>query len=284
MPNAGHLVLGVEGLALLRRWLVAEEAEGGRRVAAMAKLSSAPEQGLLALRFEAPELGVTEGYARWSESYDAGANPLILIEEPVVQAMLERLPVGDALDAACGTGRHASFLAARGHRIIGVDASREMLDKARASIPSADFRVGSLEALPLEDASVDLVVCGLALTHVMDLDASIAELARVLRPGGRIVLSDLHPMMVLLGGSGLFFDAKGAAGNVRTYHHAHASYLEAFRRARLDVVDCVEPVVERAHLPAVAGMLFSAAEEAFEQAYLGLPFALVWMLERSARS
>jgi ubiquinone/menaquinone biosynthesis C-methylase UbiE len=278
--NAGHYVLGTGGLALLRRWLVADGEELERRRDELARIASAPGEAALAIQFDAAELDVKSGYARWSASYDTAPNPLIRVEEPVVRAIIDGSPAGDALDAACGTGRHTAYLRDRGHRVIGIDATPEMLEKARARVPEADLRRGELESLPLEDASVDLAVCALALSHLPELATSIAELARVLRPGGRLILSDLHPTMLLLGGTALFIEADGSAGNVRSFHHSHADYLSAFRAAGLEVVRCVEPALEEEDLAALSGGLLSLAEEAFRTAWIGIPNALVWELAR----
>ena len=278
--SAGHYVLGTGGLALLRRWLVADGPELVRRVDELARLASASDAAPLSIRFDVPELDVQAGYARWSTSYDDAPNPLIRVEEPVVRAMIDACPPGVALDAACGTGRHSRYLRDRGHPVIGIDASPEMLEKARARVPDADFRLGDLEALPLEPASVDLAVCALALSHTRELSPSIAELSRVLRPRGRLILSDLHPMMFLLGGTALFIGADGAVANVRSFHHSHGRYLAAFRSAELDVVNCVEPPLEEEDLGALSGGLVTFAEEAFRSAWVGIPNALVWELVR----
>src|SRR6201999_2569656 len=124
------------------------------------------------------ELDLTEGYARWAVTYD---RPLRLfgVEEPPLRPARPALPVGTVLDAACGTGRWASYLAARGHVVTGVDQSHAMLDLARAKLPDARFLDGELTRLPLDDASVDAAVCALALVHVADLTTAIGELARV---------------------------------------------------------------------------------------------------------
>jgi ubiquinone/menaquinone biosynthesis C-methylase UbiE len=98
---------------------------------------------------------------------------------------LEALPIGTVLDAACGTGRYADYLAARGHQVIGIDQSPEMIAIARARVPAGRFSTGDLSNIDLADASVDAVVCGLALVHVPDLDRALHEMARVVRPGGR---------------------------------------------------------------------------------------------------
>src|SRR5262249_30789649 len=145
------------------------------------------DAGPLGMEMPVPVEDVVAGYDRWSSSYDTVPNPLIRVEEPVVRAAIDRVAPGVALDAACGTGRHSGYLRARGHRVIGVDMSPGMLARARARVPDGDFRRGDLVALPLDDASVDLAVCALALAHCDDLGPPVRELARVLRPAGRLV-------------------------------------------------------------------------------------------------
>jgi hypothetical protein len=76
----------------------------------------------------------------------------------------------------------------------------------------------------------------------------------------------------------VFFDANGEAGDVVSFHHSHGSYLQAFRAAGLEVVDCVEPVLEAEDLAPLSGSLSSLADEAFRSAWLGVPNALVWEL------
>jgi SAM-dependent methyltransferase len=162
--------------------------------------------------------------------------------------------------------------------VIGIDGSPEMLERARARVPGADLRVGELAELPLESDSADLAVCALALSHLEEIGPCVAELGRVLRPGGCLILSDLHPTMLMLGGTALFFGADGAAGNVRSYHHSHADYLAAFRDSGLEVVDCAEPGIEAEDLQALSGGLMNLAEEAFRTAWVGMPNALIWKL------
>ena len=85
-------------------------------------------------------------------------------------------PPGRILDAACGTGRHSEWLAARGHELVGVDISTDMLTRARAKLPRARFEQGDLTALPLPDCSVDAASCALALVHLPDHRPALAEL------------------------------------------------------------------------------------------------------------
>ena len=123
------------------------------------------------------------------------------------------------------------------------------------------------------------MVCALALEHVADLSRAIAELSRVLRSGGRMVLSDLHPAAMALGGAAYFQDARGGAGVVRSYGHLHGDYLRAFERAGLRVLHCLEPRFGPAEA-AMQGPASSFIPEATEAAYVGVPGALIWELAR----
>jgi demethylmenaquinone methyltransferase/2-methoxy-6-polyprenyl-1,4-benzoquinol methylase len=91
------------------------------------------------------------------------------------------------LDLAAGTGDLCRDLRAANQRVVGVDLSYGMLAAARTSAPLVQ---GDVQRLPLPGASVDGVTCGFALRNFVDLPTFFAELARVVRPGGRIALLD----------------------------------------------------------------------------------------------
>src|SRR5438270_13129252 len=119
-------------------------------------------------------------YQQQAAGYDAEAGGgLFAADEPVVAEYLRGREPGVALDAACGTGRFAEFLSRRGHRVIGVDSSPDMLACARRRVPDGDFHVAELDRLPPPDSAVDVIVCALALVHVPRLQPVLAELARV---------------------------------------------------------------------------------------------------------
>lgn len=274
-----ELLVGVEGMALLRRLYDGTDAEAEQRIGEVRRIL---DDDALAAGEATREADARSGYSRWSERYDEPGNPLIAIEEPVVWGLLDGIAPGDALDLACGTGRHARRMVELGHRVEGVDLTPEMLKHAAASVPQASFREGDLRAIPAPSESYDLVVCGLALAHVADLATAIAEIARVLRPGGVAILSVLHPFLAHLGWHAPFEDAQGNRRFVREHGHDHAAYFDAFRRAGLRVRDCIEPRlgVEQVREKRRA---FRHAPEATLAAYEGLPGALVWGVERLAR-
>lgn len=234
-------LLGIEGVALLRAWAGEHDREFVRaRLAEVRRVLD--DEALVNHPGVTVGRGDTAGgYRVWAESYDEPRNSLFDLDEPVIHGILDALPAGTVLDAACGTGRYAAHLAARGHRVIGVDASVEMLARARDRVPEATFVRGDLHRLPLADGAVDVVVCALALVHVPSLVPVLAEFARVLRPGGHLVISDLHHEWVLLGS---VVHSRGPAGEplvTPTYRHTTGDYLRAALAAGLRVRRCEEP-------------------------------------------
>jgi ubiquinone/menaquinone biosynthesis C-methylase UbiE len=115
-------------------------------------------------------------------------------QQDALLAMLDpRLRVGDL---GCGTGQFSALIAPYVARVIAVDASAEMLAAARtrlAPCANVDVRRGTLEALPVEDAQLDIAVLALVLHHVPDPGRVLMEAARVLGPGGRLLIVDMLP-------------------------------------------------------------------------------------------
>ncbi|MGW3085800.1 class I SAM-dependent methyltransferase [Streptomyces sp. NPDC001108] len=270
-----ELVLGIEGLALLRNAVDGDEAFLRERVADIRRFA-VDEERLPDGGARVSELDAAAGYASWSTVYDSLPSSYIEVEEPVVAAILDGLAPGTALDAACGTGRQTRTLAARGHRVIGVDQSRHMIAKAREHTPDAEYRVGRLERLPVDDDSVDLAVCSLAMTHLPDLAPAVAELARVVRPGGRIVVTDLHPFVIALQGQCLFVHGAEELAFVRNHVHLPSHYLDAFGRAGLRVRGCREPLFNGSLAP---GGYEEFIADAARAAWDGLPIVVVWDVE-----
>jgi ubiquinone/menaquinone biosynthesis C-methylase UbiE len=152
---------------------------------------------------------IRSGYDRWASIYDREANPLVALEEPVVREALGDVAGLAVLDLGCGTGRHSLWLARAGAAVTATDFSAGMLDEARRK-PGAEtvrFLVHDLhEPLPFVGGSFDRVVSGLVLEHLRELGAFFAEAHRVLRPGGRAVVSAMHPAMFLKGVQARFTD------------------------------------------------------------------------------
>lgn len=130
-------------------------------------------------------------------------------DRPAMLRLLGDVRGSRVLDAGCGPGFYAEALAERGAQVTGFDASPDLVRRARARVgPAADLRVWNLEE-PLgwlPDDHVDVVLMALVIHHVERRAQALSEMHRVLRRGGRLVLSTTHPTSdwKLLGGS--YFD------------------------------------------------------------------------------
>jgi SAM-dependent methyltransferase len=296
-------LLGLEGVALLRAFTGAygRQFTLDRFREVQALLDSADEFGD---GIEVIPITTAEAYYEWAPYYDEPGNQMIEIEEPIVREILDGLPVGVALDAACGTGRHSAYLASLGHGVIGSDTSPQMLALARDRVPAGEFYEADLHDLPLDDSSVDLVVCGLAVMHVPELARAMAEFTRVLRPNGHLVISDSRG---LAGDNRLPVVSdrpNGELGYMPIYSHRTSDYLQAAISLGLQVRRCEEPTVpsplldedgttihDGARLPdCVRGEAFSIWElharaiEATNAAWRDKPAVIVWHFQRSVGS
>src|SRR5205085_299419 len=153
-----ELLLGTEGTALFRHLIDCDQEFAQARVDRIRWLIEHYDDARFAFGIEVPELDVTTGYTAWAPIYDTMKNGLIEAEEPLVESVTRELPIGRALDAACGTGRHAARLAAAGHVTMGIDATPAMLDVARRRAPGVEFRLGDLTALPVDDGTFDFAI------------------------------------------------------------------------------------------------------------------------------
>lgn len=217
---------------------------------------------------------IRTGYDRWAGIYDHDQNPLVALEDPIVRAALGEVAGLSVLDVGCGTGRHALWLAAGGARVTAVDFSEGMLAEARQK-PGAEavrFVVHDLHrTLPFAEGSFDRAVSGLVLEHLHDLRAFFAELHRVLRPGGRAVISAMHPAMFLRGVTARFTDP-GSGQRVQPGSVAYG--LGEIVMAALGAGFAPQAIGEHAADPAFAAR-YPRAER-----YLGWPMLLVLELRR----
>ena len=189
-------------------------------------------------------------YELWAANYPPYPhNALMALEQQAVLSMLPDVTGSTVLDAGCGTGRYLRLLHARGATAIGVDLSPRMLERAHDD--GATVVRGNICALPIDSTSVDVVVCGLALGDVPHLEIALGEMARVLRPGGCVVYSVVHPIGERLGWSRTF-TAAGRQSAIATCWHSLDEHRRACAAAGLHVTGWVEPVLaEMPPTPAV---------------------------------
>jgi len=135
----------------------------------------------------------------WNESAEAWITDIgdagdfgrkYVLDRPMLERVTGR-GFTSAPDVGCGEGRFCRMLRERGIAPVGIDPTAALLKVARQRDPEGDYRFGLAEKLEFADASFDLVVSYLTLIDIADIDAAIPEMARVLKPGGTLLVANL---------------------------------------------------------------------------------------------
>lgn len=138
---------------------------------------------------------VRQQFAQTAEAYATSDVHARGPDLPLVLEFLRPAPTDLVLDVSTGTGHTALAVAPHVKQVVGVDLTPEMLAVARRmaserGLANIDFQEANVERLPFPDASFDKITCRTAAHHYPDLPRAVGEMARVLRPGGRLVVSD----------------------------------------------------------------------------------------------
>ncbi len=208
--------------------------------------------------------------------YDTDGNPLIALEERHIGTLIGDVAGLTVADVGCGTARHAIRLAAAGARVTALDFSPRMLEAARAKPGAARVRFVLHDVatpLPLEDGAADRVLCCLVMEHVADLTALFRELGRACAPAprGAIIVSAMHPAMMLRGVQARFHDPRtGARTQPASLPHQVSDYVMAALSAGLTIEHLGEHALDEA----------LAAEHPRGARYAGWPMLLLMKLSR----
>jgi len=183
---------------------------------------------------------------RFTETADAFARTVRRTRAEEAEGLAEHVTAGLAdakkllaIDLACGPGTYTRPLAARVRNAIGADLTPAMVEKARAeaardSIANIEFVCADIYALPFADGAAGIVSCGYAFHHMTDPARALAEMARVLQPGGRLAITDI---IVPEGCDGAF---QNAVERVRDPSHTNtqsaANFYTMIRNLGLRVV------------------------------------------------
>ncbi|AIE87213.1 class I SAM-dependent methyltransferase [Fimbriimonas ginsengisoli] len=222
-----------------------------------------------------------EALSKWSTSSGAWiramrrgeANRERLLDPPMLELAGDVTGL-DVLDVGCGEGRFCRMLAARGARTVGLDPTPEFLAEARHLDPEGSYVEGVGERLPFEEASFDLVVSYLTIIDIPDFRAAIREMARVLRPGGRLLVATVNSFASTRprawyqdeNGEKLhvavvdYFDEKEqllewSGMSIINWHRPFEAYMEAYLSAGLILEQFREPRPTLSDVDAVPSMI-----------------------------
>jgi malonyl-CoA O-methyltransferase len=171
---------------------------------------------------------IQEAYTDWSATYDSDRNLTRDLDQKVARQVLgSKLSCRSILELGCGTGKNTSMLAEIGEKVRAFDFSQGMIEKAREKVARSNVTFAMADITrpwPVEDHSVDLIVCDLVLEHVRDLSIIFSEGARVLTGGGRFFVCELHPF-------------RQYQGTVARFQREQATEIPAFVHHLTDFTD-----------------------------------------------
>jgi ubiquinone/menaquinone biosynthesis C-methylase UbiE len=186
------------------------------------------------------QVSAIEGHRNWAASYDARPNPLLALETRALLQRLSPLRGSRFLDIACGTGRWMLLAKQRGSQVFGVDFCPEMLLKAsRRPGLAGCLALADACHIPVADGAADLTLCSFALGYLASAHQAIAEMARVSRKGGRVVVTDLHPRALAAGWT-RSFRSNGQLYEIDHHLHPIATWVTAAESAGLSLDWCLE--------------------------------------------
>lgn len=172
-----------------------------------------------------------QGYDLFASMYDESFLHLNSFERGSLEKLLGNLKGKRVLDIGCGTGRIIQMLKDKGAEIVALDISKEMITAVGRKFPGVECVVGDSDELPFEDESFDLVLGLFWIVHLRDLRASFDEVYRVLKKGGRFILSNINqrkaPKLTTKSGENIV---------IESFYHMPAKVVEALEYAYFDVV------------------------------------------------
>lgn len=190
---------------------------------------------------------VTNGWDESANAWMADMERGDFTREFVLDAPMLDLARGlrarNALDVGCGEGRFSRMLRDIGIAVTGVEPTRALLERARERDPGGDYREGRAEALDFPARSFDLIVSYITLVDIDAFDAAVAEMARVLRPGGSLLIANLASASTA---EGAYFDERAEwvewrGIRIRNWHRPLHRYMQSCLGQGLQLRSFLEP-------------------------------------------
>jgi cytosine/adenosine deaminase-related metal-dependent hydrolase/ubiquinone/menaquinone biosynthesis C-methylase UbiE len=185
-----------------------------------------------------------DGYRLWARTYDVEPNPILSLERRVLLPLLPCMNGFDVVDLGCGTGRWLEQARDAGAKsLLGVDLSPEMLSRARAKLgDAASFILADVAGAELASYSADLVICNFVVSYVENPSALVNLVQGILRPGGTLFVTDLHPQTASDFHWRRGCQVDGNNREIRANNRPIDDVIQLFTRVQLETVLRLEPI------------------------------------------
>lgn len=174
---------------------------------------------------------IQAAYDKWSATYDTQENPTRDLDKEFLQSRLTELRGKTVVEIGCGTGKNTMWVAPQCLRLIALDFSVGMMLLARQKVQATNItfiRANILNPLPLSANLADVIIINLVLEHIEHLTPMLHEVYRVLRSGGQVIVSEIHPSRTQQGKGAVIAETEEFVG---TFHHTAEDFLTAFKAA-----------------------------------------------------
>lgn len=173
-------------------------------------------------------MSIKKAYNSWAEQYDSNLNKTRDLDRKATIEMLKKIPFKTVVELGCGTGKNTDFLLKKATKIIALDFSDKMLEKAKFKIQEdrVEFRLTDLNKdWQISADFADLITANLVLEHIKNLDFIFNEANKVLKNQGYFFICELHPFKQYLG-SKARFETKEGLKELQCYTHHISEFIE----------------------------------------------------------
>ncbi len=212
------------------------------------------------------------GYDLWAPIYDAYPNPTVALDDLCFPSYWQHLKFKNILEIGCGTGRHTHRIQNNGNKVTAIDLSSEMLRIARTKLKSGavEFIEGDFMKLNhLRENNFDAVISSLVIEHIACLDEFFLKVNKILKIGGEVYLSEVHPARAADGKTAHFKMSKDEI-YLTSFRHEESQIAHHAANAGFEKIKCTE----------ILGNEALAQVNQSWQRYLNVPMIKIWILKK----
>lgn len=187
-------------------------------------------------------MSIEKAYNIWADQYDTNSNKTRDLDIKSTIETLNKFDFSSVIELGCGTGKNTTFLLKKADKIIGLDFSEEMLNRAKTKIKDGrvEFQKADLTTeWKIENEYADLITCSLVLEHIENLDFVFNQAGNKLKKGGVFFISELHPFKQY-SGTKARFETKNGTQELETYVHHVSEYLEVANANGFELLELKE--------------------------------------------
>lgn len=187
-------------------------------------------------------MSISKAYNSWANQYDTNINKTRDLDKKATIEIVSKYDFNSVLELGCGTGKNTEWLLTKASKIIGLDFSENMLQKAKEKInsPKVVFKQADLnEKWNIENKHFDLITASLTLEHIRNLNFIFSQAHQKLVENGLFFICELHPFKQY-SGSKARFETKNGTEELEVYTHHISEYLNTAKNNNFNLMELNE--------------------------------------------